>query len=464
MIFKTFIPKTNLFISLSLSGILWLCAVVTQAQEEPYRPGREYCADIAQHERGAWVRVPTNYKLPKSNQTEIYYYFIQKQFDPKKPTVVFVDGGPGSTSHNYDRWFELLHQAGFNIVFFDQRGYICSRPPKESSFNDRGFYSIENSAQDMEKIREQLGIKKWSVYGHSYGATVALQYAQFYPQSVTSLVLMGPAFTTKEDPLNEARVVRGLVASALKGLSASAKEAVIRLTNQTIDAQEWSEFSFDYIQRVKEFSSAFGINGIDHLNQLVETHHRQPRGINEKIDDLIDRLFAELAIKNKRQFQLGFDAEPFDSDPESSEIITDELWIARAPVNKFRFNESGEVIFEIDNINVDSKDAGNAYFDVARLTVNVPTYIFHGALDGTPTEEPAKILFSVNPSVPRILIEFLQNGHGISYEVLGFSTNTQQPQLLVRMFAQALSAQEITVKHLSDFNQAGFFSARFHKP
>ena len=42
---------------------------------------------------------------------------------------------------------------------------------------------------DMEAIREKFGFERWMIVGGSWGATLALAYAQAHPDRVTGIVL-----------------------------------------------------------------------------------------------------------------------------------------------------------------------------------------------------------------------------------------------------------------------------------
>ena len=44
---------------------------------------------------------------------------------------------------------------------------------------------------DIEKLRAQLGIEHWQVFGGSWGSTLALAYAETHPERVTELILRG---------------------------------------------------------------------------------------------------------------------------------------------------------------------------------------------------------------------------------------------------------------------------------
>ena len=98
--------------------------------------------------------------------------------------VVFLHGGPGSgcseSSKNFfdkEKWFS---------VFFDQRGCGLSKPSGETKNNN-----TENLVKDIEMLRKVLGIKKWVIFGGSWGSTLALKYACEYPQNVSALILRG---------------------------------------------------------------------------------------------------------------------------------------------------------------------------------------------------------------------------------------------------------------------------------
>ena len=53
--------------------------------------------------------------------------------------------------------------------------------------------------EDIERVREKLGIDKWLVFGGSWGSTLALAYAAKYPDHVAGLVLRGIFLLTKRE-------------------------------------------------------------------------------------------------------------------------------------------------------------------------------------------------------------------------------------------------------------------------
>jgi proline iminopeptidase len=105
-----------------------------------------------------------------------------------KPAVV-VHGGPGSgSSPVYRRYFDPTR---YRIVQFDQRGSGRSTPHVSDPAADLSTNTTWHLVADMEALREQLGIDRWLVFGGSWGATLALAYAETHPSRVSELVLRG---------------------------------------------------------------------------------------------------------------------------------------------------------------------------------------------------------------------------------------------------------------------------------
>ena len=104
--------------------------------------------------------------------------------NPEGDPILFLHGGPGAGCSETDRrFFDPEH---FRIVLLDQRGSGRSVPVGDITDN-----TMAHTAQDIEQLREQLGIKQWHVFGGSYGSTMALYYAQEFRERCKSLVLRG---------------------------------------------------------------------------------------------------------------------------------------------------------------------------------------------------------------------------------------------------------------------------------
>jgi proline iminopeptidase len=110
-----------------------------------------------------------------------------------KPALV-LHGGPGSGCTPGDR--RCFDPEVYRIVLFDQRGSgrstaHASEPDIDLATNTTAFLIA-----DIEKLRQHLGIERWLVLGGSWGSTLALAYAERYPERVTEMVLYSIATTT----------------------------------------------------------------------------------------------------------------------------------------------------------------------------------------------------------------------------------------------------------------------------
>jgi proline iminopeptidase len=98
--------------------------------------------------------------------------------------VLFLHGGPGAGAGIVHRRF--FDPGIWRAVIFDQRGAGRSRPQGSLRAND-----TDALVNDIETLRRHLGIESWVLFGGSWGSTLALSYAQAYPERVVALVLRG---------------------------------------------------------------------------------------------------------------------------------------------------------------------------------------------------------------------------------------------------------------------------------
>ena len=131
------------------------------------------------------------FKLQVSDLHEIH---VQQSGNPAGKPAVFLHGGPGGGIEPiYRQYFD---PEKWRLILFDQRGCGKSKPFAELHEN-----TTWDLVADIEKIREQLGIDRWTVFGGSWGSTLALAYSQSYPERCTALILRG-IFLLRKSELN----------------------------------------------------------------------------------------------------------------------------------------------------------------------------------------------------------------------------------------------------------------------
>ncbi len=115
---------------------------------------------------------------------------VEQYGNPDGKPAVVLHGGPGGGISPKMRAF--YDPDAYRVVLFDQRG--CGRSTPHAATDPVGALSGNTTwdlVADTERIREELGIERWQVFGGSWGSTLALAYAQTHPERVTELVLRG---------------------------------------------------------------------------------------------------------------------------------------------------------------------------------------------------------------------------------------------------------------------------------
>ncbi len=114
------------------------------------------------------------------------------------PPIVCCHGGPGLW--DYLGPLASLLVESFTVIRFDQRG--CARSTGD------GPFTITQAIDDLDQLRSALGVDRWAVLGHSWGAELALRYAARHLDRTTSVAYIAgvgaddtflPAYVTERD-------------------------------------------------------------------------------------------------------------------------------------------------------------------------------------------------------------------------------------------------------------------------
>ena len=112
------------------------------------------------------------------------------------PPLVLLHGGGLSSAE----WSDLAPRLAERrrVVAFDARGCGESDPDPELC------YGVRAIADDLEQVRRTLGLDRFALAGHSFGAVAACVYAAEHPEAVRGLVLVdgGPADHTRPSSLD----------------------------------------------------------------------------------------------------------------------------------------------------------------------------------------------------------------------------------------------------------------------
>ena len=113
---------------------------------------------------------------------KLYYKSFGKSISGR---VLCLHGGPGLT-HEYILPLADLAQFGYEVIFYYQLGCGKSEVPK-----DIGLFTVDRAIEEVEGVRQALGLGKVHLYGSSYGGLLAIGYALKYQRNLLSLITTG---------------------------------------------------------------------------------------------------------------------------------------------------------------------------------------------------------------------------------------------------------------------------------
>jgi proline iminopeptidase len=116
----------------------------------------------------------------------IYY----KSFGRGQP-LMLLHGGPGA-SHDYFLPSLLPLARHHRLIFIDERG-----SGRSQTLEGAAGYTVENMVEDVEAVRQALGLGRISLLGHSYGGVLAQAYALKYQKNLSALILGSTFASTK---------------------------------------------------------------------------------------------------------------------------------------------------------------------------------------------------------------------------------------------------------------------------
>lgn len=103
--------------------------------------------------------------------------------------LLVLHGGPGFTSH----YLEPLAALGDDrpVVLYDQLGAGRSDRPADTT-----LFRIDRYVRELDSLRRALSLDRIHLYGHSWGAMLALEYLATKPEGIASVTLASPVIST----------------------------------------------------------------------------------------------------------------------------------------------------------------------------------------------------------------------------------------------------------------------------
>lgn len=203
------------------------------------------CALAVSRAAGATpVAYPSQEGFVDVNGMFIYYTTLGQG-----PPLMVVHGGPGA-SHDYLLPYLLPLARHHRLVFIDERG-----SGKSGRLEDPKGYTVEAMVEDVEAVRQALGLGRMDLLGHSYGGVLAQAYAFAHPDHLNHLVLCSTFYSTRE--LNQvfvrmkqrmpAALRRRIDQMEARGLYGHGKPYEQGRYTQAYEIAAWGEGYFPYL-------------------------------------------------------------------------------------------------------------------------------------------------------------------------------------------------------------------------
>lgn len=410
----------------------------------------------------SWVSTKVFHSSATSPQMQIYTYFIG-EFDPKRPTMIVVDGGPGGNSHLHSKLTK-----NFNELHFDQRGIVCSQPPSLTHLTNPDFYSSTAIAHDIEAIRQHYGLKTFSLYASSYGTVPATIYASLYPKNLKALVLEGVQYNSNNKVL-ERRYIHHLQ-RLYDSLSPNAQKGVDAYFTQS-RSHNFSQLAFAFFRRNDGFNSAkkylealffqgerFSYSRIDYqVLNLIKMMLTQ-------VEDLSSPLSSAFDFDSQRPHLL--------TSIDSNETLLSEVKYLNLHMINCRENP-GQIAFKTARINIQKgqftlapvdpsqKDFCSQYeisvdhevYSPKSYPIQVPITYFQGELDSaTGMDGALKHFLRSSQSQAQLLIA-KHGGHGPLREMLLGTLGADSMATHMAAFEKSLRGEFLTSDEIKIMNK-----------
>jgi len=112
------------------------------------------------------------------------YKVWTKKLGAGKIKVLTLHGGPGFTHEYFECFEDFLPSAGIEFYYYDQLGSFYSDQP-----DDKSLWTLDRFRDEVEQVRQALGLENFYLYGQSWGSMLAIEYALKYQQHLKALVL-----------------------------------------------------------------------------------------------------------------------------------------------------------------------------------------------------------------------------------------------------------------------------------
>ena len=193
------------------------------------------------------------------------------------PTFVLLHGS-NFNAYTWTEVFDFFNQRG-QVIAYDQIPYGLSEKLVTGDWNERNPYESSAAVDQLITLLDEFNIEQAVLVGNSYGAVLAVQAAQSYPERVEALILADAAVYVEEEmpawlfELPQVRRLGPLFARQLGQSEAFIRQTYLnpeqisdeRMTLTAIQTQvdNWDKAYWEYLK-------AWGVNTSEYKSKIPE--------------------------------------------------------------------------------------------------------------------------------------------------------------------------------------------------
>src|SRR6478735_10738443 len=146
--------------------------------------------------------VPLDHAQPDGPTITVFTREVADPDGRDKPYLLFLQGGPGMEATRPTSppsgWMTRALKD-YRILLLDQRGTGRSTPvgtviPGETAEAQADYlthFRADSIVRDAERIRQELGVDRWSVLGQSFGGFCSMTYLSIAPEGLSEALITG---------------------------------------------------------------------------------------------------------------------------------------------------------------------------------------------------------------------------------------------------------------------------------
>jgi proline iminopeptidase len=215
--------------------------------------------------------------------------YVEVAGSSNAPPLLYLHGGPGDGCYDFSVTQGARLAPTAHLIMIDQRGSLRSQPLQGDD-----SCTLSDLVEDTEALRASLGVRRWSILGHSFGGYLGLAYALAYPNRIDRLLFENPTFDFDSSARD---LMRGAAEEYRQaGDEANAQRALEAAAATTTPRETWETFT-----RVTNALGAARANLYIHgpekdFYQRLVAQSGLPRDLWSRAGEYQRRLYAEGAV------------------------------------------------------------------------------------------------------------------------------------------------------------------------